>query len=100
MIEKPSNLDPKRYYKKMIDAVEDVELIASLQKSKKETVELFNSVEGEREDFAYAEGKWNIKQLCQHISDCERILSYRALCFARKETATLQGFDEGRHGDG
>lgn len=44
--------------------------------------------------YAYAEKKWTVAQVLQHIIDTERILSYRALCIARGEKASLPGFDE------
>ncbi len=45
-------------------------------------------------DYAYAQGKWTIKELVGHIIDTERILIYRLLCFARGEAASLPGFEE------
>ena len=48
----------------------------------------------EKADFAYAPGKWTIKQLIGHIIDTERILTYRLTCFARGEKTPLPGFEE------
>lgn len=45
-------------------------------------------------DFAYAPGKWTIKELLGHMIDTERVLVYRLMCIARGEKASLPGFDE------
>ena len=45
-------------------------------------------------DYRYAEGKWSIKEVLQHIIDAERVFAYRALRFARKDATPLPGFDE------
>ncbi|MDM1509769.1 DinB family protein [Myroides odoratimimus] len=50
-------------------------------------------------DYAYAEGKWTVKELIQHLIDCERIFSYRALHIARQDTSVLSGFDENLYVD-
>lgn len=42
----------------------------------------------------YAEGKWTVNDILQHIIDSERIFAYRALRFARKDETPLAGFDE------
>ncbi len=54
----------------------------------------YTKIPEEKSMHAYAEGKWTLKEMLQHMIDTERIFSYRALAIARKETATLPGFDE------
>jgi hypothetical protein len=48
----------------------------------------------DKADYAYAPGKWTLKEMMGHIIDTERILVYRLLCFARNEKAALPGFEE------
>ncbi len=55
---------------------------------------LLDRVPPERETYAYAEGKWTIRQIVGHLIDGERVFGYRALCIARGETQDLPGFDQ------
>lgn len=48
----------------------------------------------DKENYAYANGKWTLKEMLGHIIDTERILVYRLTCFARNEQQALPGFDE------
>ena len=45
-------------------------------------------------DLRYAPGKWTVKDILQHIIDNERIMSYRAMRFARHDKTVLPGYDE------
>jgi DinB superfamily len=45
-------------------------------------------------DYRYAEGKWSVKEVLGHLSDAERVFSYRLLRFARNDRAPLAGWDE------
>ena len=42
----------------------------------------------------YQTGKWTLNDIFQHIIDNERIQSYRAMRFARKDSTILPGYDE------
>jgi len=45
----------------------------------------------------YAPGKWSIKQMLGHVTDGERVFSYRALRFGRGDRTPLPGFDENEY---
>lgn len=94
MIAKPKNLDPDAYFTSYIESLLETDLYEALENTKMETIAALKSIPVDREGYAYAEGKWTVKQLAQHLVDCERILNYRALAIARKEPINLNGFDE------
>jgi uncharacterized damage-inducible protein DinB len=56
--------------------------------------EFYNRLPEAKADFAYAPGKWTIKQVLQHVTDADRIFGYRALRISRNDTTPLPGFDE------
>lgn len=58
---------------------------------------LHKTLEGlkaDKTEYRYAEGKWTIKDILQHLIDSERVFAYRALRFARQDGTELPGFDE------
>jgi uncharacterized damage-inducible protein DinB len=74
--------------------VEETSIIESLESSQKEFESLLRNVSKEKHGFSYAEGKWTLKEVLQHIIDTERIFCYRALCFARNDKTSLPGYDQ------
>src|SRR5262245_17225287 len=44
--------------------------------------------------YRYAEGKWSVKEVVGHLSDSERVVSYRLMRIARGDKTPLPGFDE------
>ncbi|HUH17617.1 DinB family protein [Albibacterium sp.] len=56
--------------------------------------EFLTSIPPEKAEYSYAEGKWTIKEVIGHVIDTERIMAYRALCFARNDTQSLPGYDD------
>lgn len=45
-------------------------------------------------NFKYQPDKWSIKELIGHLTDSEKIFSYRALAIARGDQSKLPSFDE------
>lgn len=82
------------FFDTYIHKVDDIELSEALKQSISELDNLDFETLNKLADFAYAEGKWTVKDIFQHLIDTERIMSYRALCFARNEKTKLPGFDE------
>jgi hypothetical protein len=60
----------------------------------KEAIDLFGSLTEEKGRFRYSPDKWSIKQIIGHITDHERIMTYRALRFSRNDKTLLPGYDQ------
>lgn len=82
------------YYANYVAKVPDVNLRSALDESAAALLEYLTHVPEDRVDYAYAPGKWTIKQCLQHIIDTERIFAYRALAIARGDKTALPGFDQ------
>jgi hypothetical protein len=82
------------WYHKYITKTEGDDLIGLLEEQLADLSSFMNSIPAVRYDHRYAEGKWTLKDLFQHMLDGERIFAYRALRFARKDNTPLPGFEE------
>jgi hypothetical protein len=82
-----------------IELVKEDNLVDGLQRSFAISLELLGSLTGEQLQYRYAEGKWTIKEIWQHMLDVERVLTYRAMRYARKDETVLSGFDEKKYAD-
>ncbi|UYW02559.1 DinB family protein [Flavobacterium agricola] len=80
------------YYVGLIPS--DYTLVESLEIQLYEGIKFVQNIPMDKFDYAYAEGKWTIKEILQHLIDCERIFAYRALAIARNDKNTMLLFDE------
>ena len=94
-IEKPTPGEYAPYAIQYIGLLPDDGLVLThLQTNLEATHKFLSSLPEDKLMYCYAEGKWTIKQIVQHIADDERIFAYRALRFARNDAAELPGFDQ------
>ena len=82
------------FYHNYISHVPQDDLMEAFNVQTPAFIGFIESIPPEKYDYRYAEGKWAIKELLQHVIDAERVFAYRALTFARKDTTFLPGFDE------
>ena len=82
------------FYHKYIDRVPENDLVTAFKNQTPAVIDFFQKIPADKIDYAYAEGKWTIKEVLQHIIDAERVFGYRSLRFARKDPTPLPGFDE------
>ena len=82
------------HFHNYINQAKGDDLMKALRKQTGKFLQFLNKIPKDKRNYRYAEDKWTIKELLQHIIDAERIFDYRALCFARKDATPLPGFDE------
>jgi hypothetical protein len=82
------------FYHNYVNLVKQDNLHGAFNDHVNELVNLLSPLSADKWDFKYAEQKWSVKELVQHVIDTERIFNYRALCFARGDKNELPGFDE------
>lgn len=75
-------------------AAGEVELIDELEICLHDFIRFVQNLPMDKFDYRYAEDKWTIKEIIQHIIDTERILAYRSLRISRNDSTPLAGFDE------
>jgi DinB family protein len=94
---KPKPTDYPGFFNAYIELVPEDTILEAFYKQTNVIQHFLLSISEEQSDFRYAPGKWTIKEVLQHLTDAERIFSYRALCLARKEKLPLTNFDENEY---
>lgn len=94
MIRKPQKGEYNEFYSTYIDKIQEDNIVKLLYEQLTSFSEFMSGISEETSEYAYASGKWTIKELLNHINDTERIFSYRALSIARGEKQPLPGMDQ------
>jgi len=94
MISRPDNTEYAEYYKNYIARVPEGNVLDFLATQPGSYRQLLAGVSEADAEAAPAPGKWSVKQVLGHVSDCERVMSYRALRFSRGDAQELPGFEQ------
>lgn len=82
------------FYRGYVEKVQDLDLLDALRGADRDLQALVRTIPEEKGDSRYADGKWTIKEVLNHIMDAERVFAYRALRFSRNDGTPLQPFEE------
>src|SRR5690348_15989997 len=91
---RPTANEAASYYSKYIDLVGNDDVVSYLDGQLKETMPLLESIADGDSTYRYAPDKWSMRQVLNHINDCERVFLGRALWFARGFKDALPSFDQ------
>ncbi|NCU06271.1 MAG: DinB family protein, partial [Chitinophagaceae bacterium] len=97
IMSRPTTNDYAPFYHNYVMNVPEDDLQIGFKNQAAVLDSFLSSIPDAKADHAYAEGKWTVKQLVQHMIDAERIFAHRALWFARQSAAPLSGFDENEY---
>jgi uncharacterized damage-inducible protein DinB len=87
------------FYENYVSAAVGNDVASVLNNSWDELTLWLGTIPEEKLTYSYAEGKWTVAQMLQHLIDCERIFAFRAMCIARGEKQSLPGFDENAYAE-
>lgn len=93
-LSKPQPGEYAAHFEEYIREVPEGQLMSLLELQPEEAMLKLGTLSDEAGNYKYAEGKWSLKEVLGHISDTERVMSYRLLRIARGDKTPLPGFDE------
>lgn len=83
-----------KFYQNYIDSATSEVIVEGLIQNLETVVSFYSRIPAAKHDYAYAEGKWTVKDILLHVIDTERIFAYRALRIARQDRTPLAGFEQ------
>src|SRR5260221_10393247 len=91
---RPQPTEYASYYEKYVSLIPGPDALGVLEAQQMLMTQLL-AARSEREgNFRYAADKWTVKELVGHITDTERVFTYRALRIARADTTPMEGFEQ------
>jgi hypothetical protein len=94
MTMRPDRTEAAAYYFTYIDQVAHGDICQLLEAQLPDVLRLARGITEQQSLKRYAPGKWSIRDVMNHLSDCERLFVSRAFWFARGFETPLPSFDQ------
>jgi hypothetical protein len=93
-MKRPEPTEHAEFYTNYIAKVPGTDVLSVLDAQRVQMLQLFAGRSERDGSFRYAPGKWTVKEILGHISDSERVFTYRAMRIARGDQTPLPGFEQ------
>ena len=91
---RPQTNEAASYYFGYIDLITSDEIVPAIKSQLDETLAFLQGISEEQSLQTYEPGKWTIREVLNHVNDCERLFLGRAFWFARGFQEPLPGFEQ------
>jgi hypothetical protein len=93
-MKRPETAEYAEYYANYVAQVPGSDVVGILESQRLHMLQLFSGRSERDGSFRYALDKWSVKEVLGHITDTERIFTYRALRIGRGDLTPLPGFEQ------
>jgi DinB family protein len=94
MLTRPESTEYADFYKNYIARVPEGSSLDYMAKQPATYRQLLGNLTEAQAAAPVAPGKWSVKQILGHLCDAERVMTYRAMRFARGDEKELHGFEQ------
>lgn len=93
-MKRPETNEYAPYYGGYISQISGENVLEALETQIEQLQQMLAGVPEEKGRFAYAPGKWTLKEALSHLIDCERVFAYRIFRISRGDRTPIEGFDQ------
>ena len=93
-VHQPDRTEAAEYYQTYISQVPQGDIRDVLDAQADELPRLLAGLSEDQSHYRYAPEKWSIRQVVNHITDTERVFSFRAFWFGRGYEQPMPSFDQ------
>ena len=93
-MKRPEPTEYADFYANYVSRVPGSDVLGVLESQRLQMLQMFAGRSERDGSFRYAPGKWTVKEVLGHVTDTERIFTYRALRIARGDQTPLPSFEQ------